>query len=121
MFAKITLKQEKTLWYALVDHLKRKQLLPVVSFTFSRNKCDKNAENLRSLDLTTGQEKSLIQSFFNRSISTLKEPDRQIPQIIKMQDILRRGIGVHHSGVLPIIKEIVEILFQSGLVKVCSK
>lgn len=34
-----------------------------------------------------------------------------------MKDSLERGIGVHHSGILPILKEIVEMLFQSGLVK----
>ncbi len=34
--------------------------------------------------------------------------------------MLRRGIGVHHSGLLPILKEVVEILFQEGLIKVGS-
>lgn len=32
--------------------------------------------------------------------------------------MLRRGVGVHHSGLLPILKEVVEILFQEGLLKV---
>jgi replicative superfamily II helicase len=32
--------------------------------------------------------------------------------------MLKRGIGMHHSGMLPIIKEVVEILFQEGLLKV---
>jgi len=34
-----------------------------------------------------------------------------------MQDLLKRGIGVHHSGILPILKEVVEMLFQEGCVK----
>jgi antiviral helicase SKI2 len=34
-----------------------------------------------------------------------------------MQDLLKRGIGVHHGGLLPIMKEVVEILFSRGLVK----
>lgn len=37
-----------------------------------------------------------------------------------MQGLLKRGIGVHHSGILPILKEVVEMLFQEGLVKVQS-
>jgi antiviral helicase SKI2 len=41
-------------------------------------------------------------------------------QIVKLKDLLRRGIGVHHSGILPILKEIVEMLFQKGWVKVCE-
>lgn len=35
-----------------------------------------------------------------------------------MQLLLSKGIAKHHSGILPIMKEIVEILFQKGLVKV---
>lgn len=35
-----------------------------------------------------------------------------------MRDLLKRGIGVHHGGLLPIIKEMVEILFSKGLCKV---
>jgi len=34
-----------------------------------------------------------------------------------MRDLLSRGIGIHHSGLLPIMKEVVEILFARGLVK----
>ncbi|GMH08783.1 hypothetical protein Nepgr_010623 [Nepenthes gracilis] len=34
-----------------------------------------------------------------------------------MLPLLQRGIAVHHSGLLPIIKELVELLFQEGLVK----
>jgi antiviral helicase SKI2 len=37
-----------------------------------------------------------------------------------MQTLLKRGIGVHHSGILPILKEVVEMLFQEELVKVLS-
>lgn len=29
-----------------------------------------------------------------------------------------RGIGIHHSGLLPILKEVTEILFGEGLIKV---
>jgi hypothetical protein len=32
--------------------------------------------------------------------------------------LLRRGIGIHHGGLLPILKEVIEILFQESLLKV---
>ena len=38
-----------------------------------------------------------------------------------MLPLLKRGIGVHHSGLLPILKEVIEILFQEGLIKVGPK
>lgn len=31
---------------------------------------------------------------------------------------MKKGIGIHHGGLLPIIKEVVEILFQEGLIKI---
>ncbi|XP_030766444.1 helicase SKI2W isoform X2 [Sitophilus oryzae] len=111
-------KQEKTLWIALVDHLRKCDLLPVVAFIFSRQKCDTNAKILSSLDLTTEKEKHQIHVFFSKCIRSLNESDQKTPQIIKMRDILSRGIGIHHSGVLPIIKEIVEMLFQKGFIKI---
>ena len=35
-----------------------------------------------------------------------------------MLPLLQRGIGIHHGGLLPILKEVIEILFGEGLVKV---
>jgi antiviral helicase SKI2 len=38
--------------------------------------------------------------------------------LVKLRELLRYGIAVHHGGLLPIAKEIVEILFSEGLIKV---
>jgi len=48
----------------------------------------------------------------------LKKEDRDINQIQTMSKMLPLGIGVHHAGLLPIMKEIVEILYSKGLLKV---
>jgi len=42
------------------------------------------------------------------------------PQISNLLPLLKRGIGIHHGGLLPILKEVIEILFQEGLIKVLS-
>lgn len=42
-------------------------------------------------------------------------------QVTKLLPFLKRGIGVHHSGLIPILKEVIEILFQEGLIKVRIK
>lgn len=110
-------RQEQTMWVGLIDHLSRNKKLPVVAFTLSRNRCDSNAEALRSSDLCTAREKFKIDSFFKNCIQKLKPEDRNLPQVKTIQSCLERGIGVHHSGILPILKEIVEMLFQCGLVK----
>ncbi|KAJ8273783.1 hypothetical protein GJAV_G00105480 [Gymnothorax javanicus] len=113
-----TASQDRAVWLSLLHFLSDRQQTPVVAFTFSRSRCDENARSLSSMDLTSSQEKSDIHSFFQKSLSRLRGGDRQLPQIILMRDLLKRGIAVHHSGILPILKEVIEMLFTRGLVKV---
>ena len=46
---------------------------------------------------------------YTNAMTSLNEDDRDLPQIQKMLPILKRGIGIHHGGLLPIVKEIIEI------------
>lgn len=52
------------------------------------------------------------------SVQCLSEKDRDLRAVAHIRPLLRCGIGIHHSGLLPIIKEVVEILFQEQLIKV---
>ncbi|XP_071948306.1 superkiller complex protein 2-like [Antedon mediterranea] len=110
-------KNDKNVYLSLVEMLRKKAQLPVVVFTFSKKKCDENSSSLTTVDLTTSSEKSQIQIFLQKCISRLKGSDRRLPQVLHMKDLLKKGVAVHHSGVLPILKEVVEMLFQRGLVK----
>ncbi|XP_027206672.2 superkiller complex protein 2 [Penaeus vannamei] len=110
-------KQEKNMWIGLIDHLSKRELLPIVAFTLSKKRCDGNASQLLSQDLTTNAEKGEIHSFIKRCTERLQGADRELPQVVYMQQLLTKGIGVHHSGILPILKEVVEMLFAKGLVK----
>nr|XP_053635360.1 SKI2 subunit of superkiller complex protein-like [Cherax quadricarinatus] len=110
-------KQEKNMWIGLVDHLSRRDLLPIVAFTLSKKRCDSNATQLMSQDLTTNREKGEIHSFIKKCVDRLQGTDKELPQVIYMRNLLLKGIGVHHSGILPILKEVVEMLFAKGLVK----
>jgi ATP-dependent RNA helicase DOB1 len=51
-------------------------------------------------------------------MNTLSEEDKKLPFIQQIFPILSKGIGIHHGGLLPLVKEIVEILFQMGLIKI---
>jgi len=82
------------------------------------NKLSKKADSLTGIDLTSGSEKSEIRVFCDKAFSRLKGSDRQLPQVVRVQDLLRRGIGVRHVGLLPIVKEVVEMLFCRGVIKV---
>lgn len=63
-------------------------------------------------------ERDMVNQVFNNAISSLSEDDRQLSQIQQLLPLLRRGIGIHHGGLLPIMKETIEVLFQEGLLKI---
>lgn len=90
---------------------------PVIIFSFSRRECEQHAMSMSKLDFNAQEEKDVVEQVFRNAILCLSEEDRSLPAIELMLPLLQRGIAVHHSGLLPIIKELVELLFQEGLVK----
>ena len=113
-----TAAQDRNIWVHLVQHLKIQNLLPACIFVFSKRRCEENADALSNLDFCTAAERSAIHMTIERSIARLKPEDRILPQIRRLRELLSRGIAVHHGGLLPIVKEMVEILFAKTLVKV---
>jgi ATP-dependent RNA helicase DOB1 len=55
---------------------------------------------------------------FNNAMQCLSEEDREMPSLKNMLMLLKKGIGIHHSGLLPLLKELIELLFQEQLIKV---
>ncbi|KAI9364963.1 rRNA-processing arch domain-containing protein [Zopfochytrium polystomum] len=102
----------------LIKMLMMRNYHPVIVFSFSKRECEKNALQLSKLDFNDQTEKEMISSVFQNAIQSLSEDDRSLPQIAHILPLLKRGIGIHHSGLLPILKEVIEILFQEGLLKV---
>ena len=96
--------------------------MPVIIFTLSKKRCEENAATLTNQDLSTGDEKSAIHRATEDALSRLKGPifciypliyswffigsDKKLPQISRMRDLLSRGIGIHHGGLLPLVKEV---------------
>ncbi|KAF2871895.1 NUC185 domain-containing protein [Massariosphaeria phaeospora] len=113
-----TAAQDRNIWVHLIQHLRSKELLPACIFVFSKKRCEENAEALSNLDYCTAAEKSAIHMTIEKSLARLSLEDRGLPQIRRLRELLSRGIAVHHGGMLPIVKEVVEILFAKTLVKV---
>ena len=67
--------------------------------------------------MATVRNRSAQGLIVSAQVDCLSEDDRRLPQIQHLPGMLRRGVGVHHSGLLPIVKEVIEILFQEGLIK----
>ena len=96
----------------------RKKFDPVIVFSFSKRECESLALSISNICFNNDSEKKMVQRVFSNAVMSLAEADRDLPQIANLLPLLERGIGVHHSGLLPILKETIEILFQESLVKV---
>ena len=92
-------------------------LNPVIIFSFSKRECEKYALELNKQDYNDQTEKDLITQVYTNAIDSLSDDDKGLPQVEALLPLLKRGIGIHHGGLLPILKEIVEILFSEGLIK----
>ncbi|XP_054161038.1 SKI2 subunit of superkiller complex protein-like [Oppia nitens] len=121
-FIKRCQQTETNIYLNLIRHLHEKDKLPAIFFTLSRNRCDSNLDNLmaikESFNLIDRKEESRIHGFIHKHLRRLPDCDQKLPQIQKCVQMLKKGLGVHHSGVLPLMKEMTEILFSDGLIKV---
>lgn len=103
--------------FKLVKMLIQRQYDPIILFSFSKRECEFLAMQMAKMDLNGDDEKVNIETIFWSAMDMLSDDDKKLPQVTNMLPLLKRGIGVHHSGLLPILKEVIEILFQEGLIK----
>ena len=81
-------------------------------------KCEEIANMLRTLDLNTASERNAANAFAIQTMARLNPKDQKLPQVLQICDMVQRGIGIHHGGLLPILKEMVELLFARNIIKV---
>ena len=101
----------------MANYLSERSLLPALFFVFSRAACETHAKKIEGSYTTPAESASIrhiIQFHLHRYADVLKT----LQQYHDLVSLLERGIAYHHSGLLPILKEIVEVLFGKGLVKV---
>ncbi|KAI0116444.1 rRNA-processing arch domain-containing protein [Nemania sp. FL0031] len=102
----------------IVKMIMSKHFNPVIVFSFSKRECEIFALHTSKYAFNDDSEKAMVRKVFTSAIESLSEEDRELPQIQNLLPLLEKGIGIHHSGLLPILKETIEILFQEGLIKV---
>lgn len=93
--------------------LQEKNMLPAIYFTFSRKKCDENAMKCASLDLLSKEEAIKAAQMVDEYIA-------ENPYLYNNPhiELVKKGIASHHAGLLPGWKNLVERMFQNGLIKV---
>ena len=104
----------------IVDALASRDMLPAIYFLFSRNDCQAFAERLAVMrpNLVTERQMALVDQTIDAILSGMRPEDRDLEQVQTMIALARKGIGFHHAGLLPILKQLVEVLFTRGLMEV---
>ncbi|XP_045157858.2 exosome RNA helicase MTR4-like [Mercenaria mercenaria] len=110
-------KNQETNCFKIVKMILERQFAPVIVFSFSKKDCEAYALQMTKLDFNTDEEKDLVQEVFNNAIDALSDEDKKLPQVEHVLPLLKKGIGIHHGGLLPLLKETIEILFSEGLIK----
>ncbi|KAI5099548.1 superkiller viralicidic activity 2-like 2 [Silurus meridionalis] len=103
--------------FKIVKMIMERNFQPVIIFSFSKKECEAYALQVSKLDFNTDEEKKLVDEVFSNAIDCLSDEDKKLPQVEHVLPLLKRGIGIHHGGLLPILKETIEILFSEGLLK----
>ncbi len=103
----------------VIGVLDQSDLLPAITFIFSRAGCDAAVKQcLRSsLRLTTNEERARITEIVDRRTADLNDSDLIVLDYHEWREGLLRGLAAHHAGMLPTFRHTVEELFTAGLVK----
>jgi ATP-dependent RNA helicase HelY len=107
--------------WEIVQALRNQDLLPAIYFLFSRRDCQDFAQrmalmrpNLITDDATRDEIERIIETY----LESMRVEDRELEQVQLTTSLARQGIGFHHAGLLPILKQFVEALFSRGLMQV---
>lgn len=105
--------QPKNQMADIVEVLHQKDMLPCIYFTFSRRKCDENALQCKKLELLTKEESIEIEKYIDEYLK-----DNMYLFNSPQLELIKKGVAPHHAGLLPGLKNLIERLFQKGLIKV---
>jgi len=97
----------------VVNELHKRNMLPAIYFLFSRRGCEEAMRKARGADLLTPQEKTAVRQAADELVAGNPNLENH-----PHRPYLYEGLSVHHAGMLPSWKAVVENLFQRGLLKV---
>jgi len=100
---------------SLVERLETLTLLPALFFVFSRKDCERYAHAITST-LIDSSDAAAVRHIIKFHLHRYKDL-LLLPQYNNIVELLEKGIAYHHSGLIPVLKEIIEILFSRGYIK----
>ncbi len=99
----------------LITHLSDCSLLPCIYFSFSRKKCEEFAGEICGFNFLTKEQSDKLLNTFKALVAKFDIGDD--PNINLLYPLIKNGIAYHHAGLLPALKETIERLFSTGLLK----
>jgi ATP-dependent RNA helicase HelY len=104
----------------VVEQLQSDNLLPAIYFIFSRNQCNEAAKSClqAGIRLTNDYERGEMLAIVDERLKDFSDDDLAALEYTQFVDQLEAGIGVHHAGMVPTFKEIVETCFSQGFIKI---
>ena len=105
----------------LLRHLKGKEMLPAICFVFSRKHVEQAAQDINfSLFEDDSGLPALVEKEC-RHILASKLPNYQeyldLTEYKTIVGLLEKGIAIHHAGIIPVLREMVELLFEKGFIR----
>jgi superfamily II RNA helicase len=105
----------------LLHYLKKEEMLPAICFIFSRKNVEKAAKEISfSLFEANSPLPGLVEAecrhiLSKKFLNYLEYMD--LPEYKEIVSLLQKGIAIHHAGILPVLREMVELLFEKGFIK----
>ena len=102
--------------HSLIKYVRERDGLPCIYFVFGRRRAEYLADELYNLDFLTRDEASRISGMYEELCGKYELTNEK--SAVRMRPLVERGIAFHHAGMLPTLKEVIERLFTSRLLKV---
>ena len=105
----------------VAEYLVEKEMLPALCYVFSRKQLEKCAEEMTTNLL---EFDSKVPYIVDRECEQIirKLPNYEeylrLPEYVNTVKLLRKGVGIHHAGLMPILREMTELLFARGFIKI---
>ena len=100
-----------------IDNLIKYNHTPTLFFKFSRLQCEKYANSVQK-NLLNSEEMKELTTLYKSLVGPYKKQYEHLNQFNVIEKLIFKGVCYHHSGLIPILKEIVEIIYGKGLIKV---
>ena len=104
-------------FFNCIKHLYDNEMTPANVFLLNRSMLESYAKKI-PFNFVDAQEQAEINKIWNKYLLRYKKLYESSTDWIDLHKLVSNGIGIHHAGMIPILKEIVEILYSKGLIKV---